>query len=119
MKALILESVNVWKNYKKRMPSRSSVGVTRPSRSAHGRSNGLLSTLGTLGRMWFSMISARMISFKKVIVKSRQVLHPFLTLWPWRQWRHKNTEGTHYCTQVLDWVGGGGGEECGKEEECF
>jgi hypothetical protein len=24
-----------------------------------------------------------------------------------------------YCTQVLWWVGGGGGEECGKEEACF
>jgi hypothetical protein len=29
----------VWKNYKKRIPSRNSVGVTRPSRSAQGRSN--------------------------------------------------------------------------------
>jgi hypothetical protein len=47
VKDLILESVNVWKNYKKRMPSRSSAGVTRPSRSAQGRSNGILSTLGT------------------------------------------------------------------------
>ena len=27
VKALILESVNAWKNYKKRMPSRSSAGV--------------------------------------------------------------------------------------------
>ena len=39
VKALILESVNAWKNYKKRMPSSSSAGVTRPSRSAQGRSN--------------------------------------------------------------------------------
>jgi hypothetical protein len=41
VKALIpmLESVNAWKNYKKRMPSRNSTGVTRPSRSANGRSN--------------------------------------------------------------------------------
>jgi hypothetical protein len=32
--------VNAWKNYKKRMPSRSSAGVaTRPSRSAQGTSN--------------------------------------------------------------------------------
>ena len=38
VKALIPESVNVWKNYKKRMPSRSSAGVTRPSRSAQGTS---------------------------------------------------------------------------------
>ena len=43
VKELILESVDVWKNYKK-------------------------------------MISSRMISFQKVMVKSRQVLHPFLTL---------------------------------------
>ncbi len=27
-------------------------------------------------RMWFSMISSRMIAFKKVMVKTRQVLHP-------------------------------------------
>ena len=39
VKELILESVNVWNNYKKRMPSRSSAGVTRPSRTAQGRSN--------------------------------------------------------------------------------
>jgi hypothetical protein len=39
VKVLILESVNTWKNYKKRMPSRISAGVTRPSRRAQGRSN--------------------------------------------------------------------------------
>ena len=39
VKALILESVNAWKNYKKRLSSRSSTGVTRPTRSAQGRSN--------------------------------------------------------------------------------
>jgi len=38
VKELILESVNARKNYKMRMPSRSSAGATRPSRSAHGRS---------------------------------------------------------------------------------
>jgi hypothetical protein len=27
-------------------------------------------------RMWFSIISSRMISFQKVMVKSRQVLYP-------------------------------------------
>jgi hypothetical protein len=78
VKALILESVNVWKNQKIRIPSRSSAGVTRPIRSAHDRSN-VYSQLSDL-RMWFSMISSRMISFKKVMVKSRQVLHPFLIL---------------------------------------
>ena len=36
VKTLILESVNVWKYYKKRIPSRSSVGVTRPIRSTQG-----------------------------------------------------------------------------------
>ena len=48
VKALVLESVNAWTNYKKRMPS--SADVTRPSKSAQGRSNVvkcLLSTLGT------------------------------------------------------------------------
>ena len=39
VKALILESVNEWKNYRKRMAVRSSTGATRPSRSAQGRSN--------------------------------------------------------------------------------
>ena len=39
VKTLILESVNTWKNYKKRMPSRSSVGVTRPKRSSQDTSN--------------------------------------------------------------------------------
>ncbi len=37
MKTLILESVNVWKNYKKRMSSRTSTGVTRPSRRLQDR----------------------------------------------------------------------------------
>ena len=27
-------------------------------------------------------------------------------------------KGRFYCTQVLYWVGGGDGEECGKEGEC-
>jgi hypothetical protein len=39
VKALNLESVNAWKNCKKWMPSKSSAGVTRTSRSAQGRSN--------------------------------------------------------------------------------
>jgi hypothetical protein len=39
VKALILESVNAWKNYKKRMTSRNSAGVTQPSRSTQVRSN--------------------------------------------------------------------------------
>ena len=30
----------------------------------------------------------------------------------------KTPKGRFYCTQVLYWVGGGDGEECGKEEEC-
>jgi hypothetical protein len=58
--------------------SRSSAGVTRPSRSAQGRSN-VYSQLSGL-RMWFSMILSRMISFQKVMAKSPQVLHTFLTL---------------------------------------
>ena len=46
VKALILEAVNSWKNYKKRMPSRSSAGVTRGSRSAQGTSNVYSQLLG-------------------------------------------------------------------------
>jgi len=63
VKALILESVNVWKNYKKRIPSRSSAGVTRPSSSTQGRSdvNSQLSGLEDSTWMWISMISSRMI----------------------------------------------------------
>ena len=30
----------------------------------------------------------------------------------------KTLKGRFYCTQVLYWMGGGDGEECGKEEEC-
>ena len=39
VKARILEYINAWKNFKKRMPSRSSAGPKRPSRSAQDRSN--------------------------------------------------------------------------------
>ena len=77
VKALILESVNAWKNYKKRIPSRSTAGVTRPSRSAQGRSN-VPSQLSGLEDVVVN--DFKMISFQKVMVKSRQVLHPFLTL---------------------------------------
>ena len=38
VKALILESVNVWKNYKKRVPSRGRQGARAP-RSAHATMN--------------------------------------------------------------------------------
>jgi len=38
VKALILESVNAWKNYKKRVPSRCSQGARAP-RSAHATRN--------------------------------------------------------------------------------
>ena len=30
----------------------------------------------------------------------------------------KTLKGRFYCTQVLYWVGVGGGEECGKKKEC-
>jgi hypothetical protein len=39
LRELILESGNVWKNYKKRMPSSSSAGVTRPRRGGQGLRN--------------------------------------------------------------------------------
>jgi hypothetical protein len=35
VKTLILEAVNAWRNYKKRVTSRSSAGVTRPTRNPH------------------------------------------------------------------------------------
>ena len=87
VKALIPESVNVWKNYKKRMPSRSSAGVTRPSRSAQGTS------------IVYSQLSGlENVGFNDFI-------------------KDDFTEGTIYCPQILYWVGGGCGEECGKEGE--
>ena len=39
VKELILESLKVWKNYKKRNTRWSTAGVTRGSRSAQGTSN--------------------------------------------------------------------------------
>ncbi len=85
VKARILEYVNAWKNFKKRMPSGSSAGPTRPSRSAQGRSN-VYSRLSGLDDVVFNyIIESRMpnrISFQKVMDKSRQVLHPFLALQP-------------------------------------
>jgi hypothetical protein len=53
VKALILESVNTWKNYKKRMPSRISAGVTR---AGEHRAE-IMFTLNSRDlRMWVSMI---------------------------------------------------------------
>ena len=72
VKALILESVNAWKNYKMRMPSRSSAGVTRPSRSAQGRSN-VYSHLSGLEDVGFNDF-IKDFPFQKVMVTSRQVL---------------------------------------------
>ena len=46
VKALILESVNAWKNYKKRVPSRCSQGARAP-RSAHTTLSEGVATLGT------------------------------------------------------------------------
>jgi len=67
VKELILESVNVWRNYKRRMPSRGSAGVTRPSRSVQGSSNVYCELSGLEDVVqWFH----RMISFQKVMVKS-------------------------------------------------
>jgi hypothetical protein len=78
VKALILESVNVWKNFKKRVPSRGIQAARGPCDQPEKTRN-VYSQLSGL-EDWFSMISARMISFQKVMVKSRQVLYPFLTL---------------------------------------
>ena len=39
VKAILLESVNTWKNFEKRMTSRNSTGVTLPRRNTQGKSN--------------------------------------------------------------------------------
>ena len=69
VKALILESVNSWKNYEKRMPSRSSAGVPRPSRSAQGRINAYSQLSGLEDVVFNDFIKDD--SFQKVLVKSR------------------------------------------------
>jgi len=55
VKALILESFNAWKNFKKKVPSRDSQGARAP-RSAHATRN-VYSLNSRDLRMWFSMIS--------------------------------------------------------------
>ena len=55
VKALILESVNAWKDYKKRVPSRGSQGARAP-RSATRRRMFTLNSRDL--RMWFSLISS-------------------------------------------------------------
>jgi hypothetical protein len=76
MKELILESVNTWKNYKKRIPSMSSAGVARRSRSALGRTN-VYSQLSGLEDMGFNDLTNNDSTRNDT---PRQVLHPFLTL---------------------------------------
>jgi len=61
-------------------------------------------------RMWSSMIASRMISLQNVIVKSRQVLHPFPTLYSWGQRSRCSKESRTYnerdCTvMVFDALG--------------
>ena len=63
--ALILESVTAWKNYKK-MPSRSSEGVTRRSTNAQDRSN-VYSKFSGLGMSHGFNDLIRIMLFQKVI----------------------------------------------------
>jgi hypothetical protein len=60
VKTLHLESVNVWKNYKKRIPSRISTGAT--DRSGTHRTEVMFTLNSQDLSMWSSMISSRMIS---------------------------------------------------------
>ena len=60
VKTLILECLNVWKNYKKRIPSRISAGATRPIRNSQGRSNEY-SQISGLDDVVFTMISSKII----------------------------------------------------------
>ena len=61
----------------KKIPSRSSPGVTRAWRNTTDTSN-VYSLNSRDLRIWFSMISSRIFKFLKVMVKSRQVMYPSL-----------------------------------------
>ena len=66
VKALILESVNACKNYKKRVPSRGSRGARE---SAHATRNVDFKTRDL--RMWISMISAGFLARRSTLVSTR------------------------------------------------
>ena len=88
-KTLILESVNVWKNYKKSIPS----WIQKIRRLKEWEQNECI--------------------FMKYWV-STSVTPEFL-LRMCCSCERKNTEGTMYSTQLFHWVGGGCGEEYGKD----
>ena len=75
VKAIILESVNVWKNYKERVPSRGSQGARAP-KSAHATRN-VYSQLSGLEDVFFNDF---MNSFQMMMDRARQVMYSFLTL---------------------------------------
>jgi hypothetical protein len=79
---LILESVNVWKNYK-RMPSTRSAGVTRPSGTAQGRSKVSSQLSGLEDVVFNNFIKDCFIPEGDSQVASGSA--SFLTLEPWRQ----------------------------------
>ena len=122
MKALIPETVNVWKNYKKRMPSRSSAGVTKPSRSAQGTSN-VYSQFSGLPDPVASETEEQRLEREQ---NERDVVE---TLGDYECDAEMSVENVpavvnvqtlkeRFIAQVLCWVVGGCGEGCGKEEEC-
>jgi hypothetical protein len=122
VKALIPETVNVWKNYKKRMPSRSSAGVTKPSRSAQGTSN-VYSQFSGLPDPVASETEEQRLEREQ---NERDV---FEALGDYKCDRGISVENVpavvnvqtlkeRLIAQVLYWVGGGCGEECENEEEC-
>jgi hypothetical protein len=69
--------------HEKSCENEGSVVVTRPSRSTKGRIN-VYSQLWGLEDVSFNDLIQN-VSVQKVMVKLRQVLHPFLTLDPWKQ----------------------------------
>jgi hypothetical protein len=81
VKTLILGSVSVWKNYKKRGPSRGSQGA-RAHRSVHATRNVYFQLSGLEDVVFNDFLQDDFIP-EGDMVKSRQVtqvLHPFLTL---------------------------------------
>ena len=86
---------------------------TEQEPGAQGRSN-VYSSLSGLEDVAFNdfEISSRMILFQKMMVKSRQVLHPFLTLKSWRQRSRRSKESRISVMFLKHWVSASVTPEC-------
>ena len=147
VKALILESLKVWKNYKKRNARLSTAGVTRGSRSAQGTSHVYFQLSGLEDVVFNDFIKDDFVleADAQVVSGSVSLPDPVVVETEEKMLQRKqnerdvldalgeyecdtgmsvedvpglDNEGVIDCTQVQYWLGGGCGEECGKEEEC-